>query len=221
MTRVLPVLFSCLSIACLFIAAKAKPQKEKGILEKVLEIENNPEEQQQKKAAAEEVPLGTNIFPDCVDSKGVAVRWEESSKIGDLAQATWDKKKRPVVEYNPGKMRFLREVSRNFFYAHECAHHALGHLYGGVQGVDKEQQADCWAVHRLKQDEKLQEGDLEAIQMDLSKIGRSDENHSAGVRRAGNLKWCLTDAMPKPPEPKADGKPTESKPSDSKPADNK
>jgi hypothetical protein len=198
-----------IGLSCSFIAAKAKPAKEKGILEKVLEIENNPEEQKKKKAVEEEVPPGTNIFPDCVDSKGVAVRWEESSKINDVAQAIWDKKKRPLVEYNPAKMRFLREVSRLFFYAHECGHHALGHLYGGIQGTDKEQQADCWAVHRLKQDDKLQEGDLEAIQMDLSKIARLDENHAAGVRRAGNLKWCLTDPQPKPPEPKPDTKTTD------------
>jgi hypothetical protein len=57
-------------------------------------------------------------------------------------------------------------------------------------------------VHRLKLDEKLQEGDLEAIQQDLGKIGRIDENHAAGLRRASNLKWCLSDPMPKPTEQK-------------------
>jgi len=195
---------SCLCIA----AAKGKPAKEKGILEKILEIEATPPEEdgKKKKTPDEEVPSGTEIFPNCVDSKGVAVRWEESSKINDVAQATLDKKKRPLVEYNPAKMRFIREVTRNFFYAHECGHHTLGHLYGGVQGVDKEQQADCWAVHRLKQIELLQEGDLESIQQDLSTIARSDVNHSAGARRAGNLKWCLTDAMPVAQEPKPDKK---------------
>jgi hypothetical protein len=142
-------------------------------------------------------------YKDCVDSKGVAVMWRQSTKIQDMAQASFDKKKRPIVEYNPQRFKYLSEVSKQFFYAHECAHHVLGHLYAAVQGVDKEQQADCWAVLTLKENGTLGDDGLEFIQQDLGKVARSDPNHSAGVRRAGNLKWCLTEPIPtaKPQKP--------------------
>jgi hypothetical protein len=193
-------------------APGAKKTKKTGdrqtdnLIERVLAMENPQKPGDTKEDEPEPAP-GAEMYPGCVDSKNIAVRWADNAKIPDVARALFDKKKRPLIEYNPTKMRFMREASRTFFFAHECGHHALGHLYGGIQGVDKEQQADCWAVHKLKLDERLHEGDLETIQQDLGTIARSDENHSAGLRRASNLKWCLTDPMPRAQEAKPEKAP--------------
>ncbi len=200
------------ALAAIGAKSKSPPAKEKSIVERVLDIER-PKNDPSSADEEPDTPSGDAMYAGgCVDSKGVSVRWEANPKIADAAQALFDKKKRPLIQYNPNKLRFLHDASRAFFFAHECAHHALGHLYGGVQGADKEQQADCWAVHRLKMDDKLDDDGLEHIQQDLGTIGRIDKNHTAGVRRASNLKWCLRDPMPKPPEPKTgEAKPGEQK----------
>lgn len=182
-------------------AAKKKP-KRSTIVDQIPDLQAQTTPDAKKPGEPELAPdpdVEKSQIGPCLDAKGLPVAWKEQPSITDLAQATFDKHKRPIVEWNPGRFKFMRPVSKLFFFAHECAHHALGHLYIGVQGAEKEQQADCWAMHRLKNDGKLEGDDLSSIEQDLVKVARSDAHHSAGLMRASNLKWCLTSKMPEAP----------------------
>lgn len=188
----------CLVVASADAAKKKKPPASQNLVELVPDLVP----QQPKDAAGKPIPKEEEPPPEdapykgCVDAKGVAVLWHETRGIPDVAQALFDKKGRPTIEHNPSRMKYLNELTRTFFYAHECGHHVLGHLYGAVQGVDKEQQADCWAVLTLKESGALGEEGLQTIEQDLGTVARADVNHSAGLRRASNLKWCLTEPLP-------------------------
>jgi hypothetical protein len=188
----------CLPIASADAAKKKKPPASQNLVELVPDlVPQQPKDAEGKALPKEaEAPPEDAPYKGCIDAKGIAVLWREDRGIRDLAQALFDKQGRPTVEHNPSRMKYLNELTRTFFYAHECAHHALGHLYGAVQGVDKEQQADCWAVLTLKENGSLGEEGLETIKQDLGTVARADVNHSAGLRRASNLKWCLTEPLP-------------------------
>lgn len=140
------------------------------------------------------------IFDGCVDKSGKAVLVQLDKALADLAVATRDREGEPVIVYNPGRLGWLSSKARLFFAAHECAHHALGHLGGRTDGYDKEQQADCWAIRRLNKAGELAATDLPDIQQEVSRLGRADATHIPGVARASNLKWCLVGV---PPEPEA------------------
>lgn len=195
-----------LLLAVSFVAAapKKKAKQPQNVVDLIPELQPQRPKDENGNVVAEEPepPAEDAPYKGCVDAKGVQVSWKESSDIADIAQAVFDKKRRPTVQYNPARFKFMAEITRTFFFAHECAHHTLGHLYGGVQGVDKEQQADCWAVLTLKEAGVMGEDGFERIQQDLGKLLRADDNHSAGLRRAANLKWCLTEPLPTAKQPK-------------------
>lgn len=205
-----------LVMLALAVAAPAKKKKKESAtwVDRIPDLQPRKPQDENGQLIVEEPepPQESAPFKGCVDAKGVNVQWKETPTIADIAQAVFDKKKRPTVEYNPARLRFTSDVTRTFLYAHECAHHVLGHLYVGVQGVDKEQQADCWAVLTMKESGALGDDGLERIQQDLGKLLRADENHSAGLRRAGNLKWCLTEPLPQPQLPAGPAAPTNQKP---------
>ena len=50
----------------------------------------------------------------------------------------------PVIYMNPGVLQQQPVEMQLFWYAHECAHHALGHL--AYPNLMNEAAADCWAV---------------------------------------------------------------------------
>ena len=184
-------------------AAKKKPKQPQNVIDMIPELQPQKprgEDGQPLPPPEPDPPPENAPYKGCVDARGIAVLWREAPQIADLAQALFDKRSRPTIEYNPARFKFMSEMTRTFFFAHECAHHALGHLYGGVQGVDKEQQADCWAVLMMKEAGTLGDEGLQQIQQELGTIARSDPNHSAGLRRAANLKWCMTEPIPKAPE---------------------
>lgn len=72
------------------------------------------------------------------------------------AVATFDNFWNPIIVLDPGVMNNWT-ASRIFALAHECAHHALGHLTPIEQfarhhmnaTARQELQADCWAAERL------------------------------------------------------------------------
>src|SRR5262249_50525219 len=126
----------------------------------------------------------------CVDARGVEVT-AVLTDINDLAQARIERDGRPLIEYTKRLLK-LPEKSKLFFYAHECGHHVLAHLFSPID-FNKEQQADCWAVQTLHQHGLIDQSDLPGIQQDLGHIGRADDTHIPGMQRAQNLKWCLTE----------------------------
>ena len=129
-------------------------------------------------------------FDGCVDFRGVPVASLLNGGLNDVAMATWAPNGGPVIQYNPNVLIRLSPQTRMFFYAHECAHHALAH---GIRNIpfSQEPEADCWAIRNLVGRGALNVvRDVAAVQGDLS-FSPGDWTHVPGPRRAINLRACL------------------------------
>jgi hypothetical protein len=129
-------------------------------------------------------------FDGCADFRGVPVASVLNPGLADVAAASWAPNGAPLIQYNPNVLVRLAPQTRTFFYAHECAHHALAH---GVRNIpfQQEQEADCWAIQTLVARGILdRDRDVALIQSDLS-LSSGDWTHVAGPQRAFNLAACL------------------------------
>jgi len=128
-------------------------------------------------------------FDGCADFRGLPVASVLNGGLGDVAMASWAPNGAPVIQYNPNVLVRLSPQTRTFFYAHECAHHALAH---GIRNIpfSQEQEADCWAIQTLVGRGALSLRDVQAVQNDLS-FSPGDWTHVPGPRRAFNLRACL------------------------------
>jgi hypothetical protein len=133
------------------------------------------------------------VYEGCVDSRGVSVASVPTGQIGDVAMAAVDPwTGTPVIFYNPLALSWLAPATRRFLYAHECAHHALGHTITGYTApVYQEQEADCWAARRLADGGSFTDADRGPIAQDLARLAPGDWAHLPGTRRAANLEACL------------------------------
>ena len=134
--------------------------------------------------------VGQISYEGCVDYRGIPVASIANMQIQDVAIATNAPNGAPIIVYNPGSLSWLAAATRLFFYAHECAHHVLGH---GVSGhpLSKEQEADCWGIKELVNRDAISGSDLTEIQNDIARFARADWTHLAGPQRAINLSACL------------------------------
>lgn len=128
----------------------------------------------------------------CVDFRGAPVVSLVNPGLPDVAMATYTPTGTPVVIFNPGAIRWVSEPTRRFFYAHECAHHALAHSVRGIP-FTQEQEADCWAVRKLISSDDFGEDDLALVEQDVARFGAGDWTHLPGPVRAINLRACLQD----------------------------
>lgn len=144
--------------------------------------------------------LALPTFEGCVDFRGKPVASILDPFVQDVAMAIYLTRDNPVIVYNPEVVSWLTNPTRLFFYAHECAHHVLGH---GVNGhsLASEQQADCWALRELVSRRLLNDDDIGAVQRDIALFGRADWTHLPGPKRAINLRACMGDG-PAAPDPK-------------------
>ena len=136
-------------------------------------------------AAAQMTPSG------CLDMFGQPILALASHRIRDVGLARRDKSRGPVIIYNPRRLARLKPSTRVFFYAHECAHHALGHTVGLGHPLAVEQDADCWAIRNLVKRNIFSHHDIKMVQTDLAKLGRGDRTHLPGPERAKRLPGCL------------------------------
>jgi hypothetical protein len=135
--------------------------------------------------------LGQVAFEGCVDFRGFPVASIQNPMVQDIAVATYAPNGQPVILYNPIALSWVSPATRIFFYAHECAHHVLGH---GVQGhpPGQEQDADCWGIQELVSRGILNDAGVTAVQRDIARFGRGDPTHLPGPQRASNLRdYCL------------------------------
>jgi len=129
-------------------------------------------------------------FDGCSDFRGIAVASIMNTNLPDVAAANWAPNGAPIIMYNPYVLARLSPQTRLFFYAHECAHHALGHAIRSIP-FHQEQEADCWGIRTLVARGALNGSqDVMAVQNDLS-FSPGDWTHVPGPRRAINLRACL------------------------------
>lgn len=134
-------------------------------------------------------PAIGQTFEGCRDVNGIAVASVSNPGLQDVAQATILNGS-PIIYYNPSVLSWTRPQTRLFFYAHECGHHALGHVLSGLR-LGQEQEADCWGITRLKRLNLLSDRDVTLVQADIARFGKGDWTHLPGPQRAINLRECL------------------------------
>lgn len=83
-------------------------------------------------------------YPTCFNALNVPVGYFPDPSIPDIAIATTAPNGQPIVLWNPAVTASMHPATIEFFYYHECAHHALGHTLGNYF-PGAEAQADCWA----------------------------------------------------------------------------
>jgi hypothetical protein len=137
---------------------------------------------------------GQVTFEGCILANGTPVASVASFSIPDIAMASFAPNGAPVIYYNPRVLPWVHPQTRLFFYAHECGHHALSHHFSGGLPVEKEQEADCFGIRTLRQRHLLSDLDLQVIQGDVARFGRSDWSHLPGMQRAINLRSCLNNS---------------------------
>jgi hypothetical protein len=132
-------------------------------------------------------------YDGCVAPGGVPVASVRNDAINDVAMASYVATytgPAPVIFYNTGVLSWLAPQTRLFFYAHECAHHVLGHVLSGLR-LGQEQEADCWGIRTLVSAGLLSDADIDIVQKDIVAFGRGDWTHLPGPQRAINLRRCL------------------------------
>jgi len=87
-------------------------------------------------------------YPNCYNVQGIQVGYYPEPSVNDIAIATTAPNGAPVVLWNPGIVNAMHPATIEFFYYHECAHHALGHPLGNY-GPGGEAIADCWAKKQM------------------------------------------------------------------------
>ena len=137
------------------------------------------------RASAQMTPSG------CLDMFGQPIIAIASHRIRDVGFAKRDKRRGPMIVYNPRLLARLKPQTRLFFYAHECAHHSLGHTVGLGHPLAVEQEADCWAVRNLVKRHFFSHHDVSVVQKDLARLARGDRTHLPGPERAKRLPGCL------------------------------
>jgi hypothetical protein len=122
----------------------------------------------------------------CIDARGIPVLDIQDPSTNDIAVSRLAPNGAPVILYNPFVVLSSSNVTRRFFYFHECGHHALGHVLGNYIPLVSEQEADCWAARTLVARGEFTLNDLRQVQMEISS-SPGDWSHLPGPQRAMNL----------------------------------
>ncbi len=138
------------------------------------------------------IPGSSQITYDgCVDPYGFPVA-SIVSNVDNVAVAARLGDGTPVIYYNQNILSWFQPQTRLFWYAHECAHHVLGHTLGNSHPLTAEQDADCWAINQLYNTGNIDDDDMDVIAYDIATLaGSGDWTHLPGPQRSINIYGCL------------------------------
>ena len=125
----------------------------------------------------------------CNDAYGIPVMTKPAPYLNDVGMARIEGNGLRVIYLNPVILGQLPPFIQLFWYAHECAHHALGHTYGFNQ-LYREVEADCWAVRLGRNQGWLTPGQLNAMHDYFVTNPGSPWGHLPGPQRLQNFKNC-------------------------------
>ena len=126
----------------------------------------------------------------CKDYRGQVVATHYTTDIDDGAKARQGQNG-PVILANRNILSNFSAAILTFVYAHECAHHTLGHLKQRTSNPVIEQEADCWAAQTLIALGVFDDQDLHTVQVVMQQFGKEDNIHPKPEARAKNLLQCL------------------------------
>lgn len=137
-------------------------------------------------------PAASSVAPatydGCIDHLGRPVLSIRDDTVSTIAVAKVENGA-PVIRYNGTVLSYFAPESRLFWYAHECAHHALGHAMRN-NPLSREKEADCWAVRELVDAGLINRSDLRIIMDDISMLPGDGWVYLPGPQRALLLGAC-------------------------------
>jgi len=108
----------------------------------------------------------TMTFDGCTDAAGRTITVEAERDQAALIQSI-DSQGTPVIRYNPAALPRLSPEARLFFFAHECARHALKTTGVATLNITQARQADCLGLHTLISAGLLQREALADLQQQM------------------------------------------------------
>lgn len=142
-------------------------------------------------------PAQGKIF-QCVNSNGNPVRVVEVKELKTMSRAALDSADNsPVVLKNSKILSWIKEETRLYFFAHECAHHALGHTISERHNMDLEIEADCWAATKLVQEKILDAEQIRLVQREINAFGVIEWRIAPGPFRQIEIMECVESNLEK------------------------
>jgi hypothetical protein len=108
----------------------------------------------------------TTTFESCTDVAGRTIPVEPDYAQPMLVRTTWENG-HATIRHNPGVLPRLTFAVRQFFLAHECAHHAMGDA-GSAASATRARQADCIGLSTLIASGLMQREDVAGLQRELN-----------------------------------------------------
>lgn len=106
-------------------------------------------------------------------------------QLNNVGVATRQFNGAPVIVFNPDVTDQYSDTVTQWWFAHECAHHALAPQW------NSESNADCLAVKQLAQFGIIyNQQQLNAFYQELSTLPGSPMGHLPGPIRAQNIEQC-------------------------------
>jgi hypothetical protein len=130
----------------------------------------------------------TNTFESCSDTAGRSVAVVPDENLPKLV-ASDHEAQAPTIRYNPNQLPRLKPATRLFFFAHECARHAMGDADKPSLSVARAREADCLGLATLLDSGLLKRENLAELQADLS-FSESEWMLLPGLPRSFDLAAC-------------------------------
>lgn len=126
----------------------------------------------------------------CYDARGLPVVLRSAPHLNDVGKAWIAPNGAPVIFLNPRVLSTLPRAVQLFWYAHECAHHVLGHTLGMPQ-MRSEMDADCWAIRTGRNQGWFLHRDLRSMYWYFINNPGSPWGHLPGPQRLQHFANCF------------------------------
>jgi hypothetical protein len=145
-------------------------------------------------AAASASQAQTPTTASCNDTKGQAVRALQATN-GIFAKATTDDGGQPIIQYDPDRVEGISPQLQLFVYAHECAHHALGHDVRQPFTSAQEHDADCRGIDILTRRLGFTSNDVMLLQARMHELEPGTARRFPWRTRTYDLEGCLPEII--------------------------
>lgn len=130
----------------------------------------------------------------CADAMGRSVRPVQTTN-GILAKAKLDEGGVPIIEYDARRVDGIGSQLQLFVYAHECAHHALGHDVGQPFNATQEHDADCRGIDMLTRRLGFTSNDVMVLQARMLELESGTARRLPWRSRMYDLEGCLPEVI--------------------------
>ena len=134
--------------------------------------------------------ISFNVLADplpCTSFNGIQVPYIANPNLNNVGVAHKMYNGQPIIQINPNVVAPLPEYVRQFWYAHECAHHAL------PPSLNSEISADCYAIKAIRNIGVITHPQQIGVLLNyISQLpGSIQTGHLPGPARAKNLYACF------------------------------